>query len=625
MSNIIHLVSQEGEAEDAAQLCAASKVAYDNHDIVKSLELARRAVIAAPGDSTVLQFTSWLFDVTAATADAIDSLIRLSVIEPLTPSQAFQLSLLYCRQTNFELGATHAMAAVRGDPVNPAYARHCGGVLLMVNRPEEAARIFIALIQTQGDDPNIFYQLSFIGSSLKRNDIALAFALKACEADPGHLSYALHYAGLLMADGLPGDALALLERFNDDELGQPAPSLLRGTAYVAMAAYSRALDVFTHALKNAPENVDILMNRGSLLCTMGRYEEAASDFKAALHFRPHYYDAQKACFIALTQAGLYADAVPYGAGLLHDAPDDESVGRTMQFVLSYRFSDTLGDKLASEGFFANKRLIHGGTYLARPTPPGRLANQFRIINALLLREVITRFGKARLGYFWALFEPLAHIGLMVTLINVMSKGPPPIGDSFAVFYFTGIIPYHLVTHTASALMHSVQGNKFVLQIPSVTTLDIFVSRAILEFVTEVSVALILMAGLSLLGFHAMPINILGVFQTFLLLWGVGFGLGVMNACILSYMHSWEKIWGASISILYFSSGTFFIPSMMPVWLRNILVWNPILQGIELLRRSFFLNHNPPWLDVHYLSGLALGFVTLALILERVLRKRLILH
>ena len=35
--------------------------------------------------------------------------------------------------------------------------------------------------------------------------------------------------------------------------------------------------------------------------------------------------------------------------------------------------------------------------------------QLRVIGALILREIRGRFGRAKLGYLWAIFEPLMHI------------------------------------------------------------------------------------------------------------------------------------------------------------------------------------------------------------------------
>jgi capsular polysaccharide transport system permease protein len=75
--------------------------------------------------------------------------------------------------------------------------------------------------------------------------------------------------------------------------------------------------------------------------------------------------------------------------------------------------------------------------------------------------------------------------------------------------------------------------------------------------------------------------------------------------------------------MYFTSGTFYVPNMMPVALRDILVWNPVLQGIELFRSSMFRDHEPEWLDINYLATIAVCFGVGGIIVERFARRKLL--
>ena len=79
------------------------------------------------------------------------------------------------------------------------------------------------------------------------------------------------------------------------------------------------------------------------------------------------------------------------------------------------------------------------------------ARQGRVIHALIIRETRTRFGDSKLGYGWALLEPILHITMLSLVFAVLMRGRPPIGDEFFIFYFTGIIPYHMFVHTSSSM------------------------------------------------------------------------------------------------------------------------------------------------------------------------------
>ena len=73
-------------------------------------------------------------------------------------------------------------------------------------------------------------------------------------------------------------------------------------------------------------------------------------------------------------------------------------------------------------------------------------------------------------------------------------------------------------------------------------------------------------------------------------------------------------------VLYFISGIFYVPAMMPEWARDALAWNPLLHAIDWFRAGFFDNYQPHWLDRSYLVTLAILSLLGGLGLERGLRR-----
>jgi hypothetical protein len=41
----------------------------------------------------------------------------------------------------------------------------------------------------------------------------------------------------------------------------------------------------------------------------------------------------------------------------------------------------------------------------------------------------------------------------------MMEGRPPIGAHFFIFYYTGLIPYHIFVHTSSAMSHAITSKR----------------------------------------------------------------------------------------------------------------------------------------------------------------------
>lgn len=191
-----------------------------------------------------------------------------------------------------------------------------------------------------------------------------------------------------------------------------------------------------------------------------------------------------------------------------------------------------------------------------------------------------------------------------------------------VLHNTGLIPYHLFVHTSSGMTHAIANNGSLLQLPKVTTFDVVLARGLLEFATDIVVAIILLATLRACGAGAAPDDLWSVLIALLTIAALGCGVGFVNAVITAMCPSWDKLWAHATRILYFASGIFYVPGMMPGWLRGVLAWNPLLQAIDWVRAGFYAAYQPYWLDRPYLVEATVVALVAGLGGERALRRRL---
>lgn len=172
------------------------------------------------------------------------------------------------------------------------------------------------------------------------------------------------------------------------------------------------------------------------------------------------------------------------------------------------------------------------------------------------------------------------------------------------------------------MSHAVTGNRPVLQLPPVTTFDVIAARGLLEVATDIVVAVILLAGFGAIGLAAMPDDLWGPATALLVTAALGCGVGYVNAVLTVFFRSWEKAYNQLTRVLYFVSGIFYVPAMMPGWARDALAWNPLLQAIDWFRAGFFAGYEPHWLDRSYLVILAILALLAGFALERGWRRRL---
>jgi len=217
--------------------------------------------------------------------------------------------------------------------------------------------------------------------------------------------------------------------------------------------------------------------------------------------------------------------------------------------------------------------------------------QKSVVFALFIRELKTRFGSYKLSYVWMLVEPMVH---MTVLSYIMSQfgGHPISGIDFPVFLITGLLPFFLFRNISLHVMDGVDANRALFSFKQVKPIDTFIARTLLEsFLTAIILALLLI-GMKLLGFQVAirdPFLYVSLYGVMILM---GLGLGMLFCVIAHYINEAKIVIRIAFLPLYFMSGVIFPISSLPPDYRAVLVWNPVLQGVELMRAAFFDNYHP---------------------------------
>lgn len=248
--------------------------------------------------------------------------------------------------------------------------------------------------------------------------------------------------------------------------------------------------------------------------------------------------------------------------------------------------------------------------------------QNRVIHASILREIHTRFGQSKLGYIWALFEPMAYILTLLAIFSAMDRGAPVPGIDLALFFFAAIIPWLLFSRIANGVSRTIKANRPLLTYPHVKTIDLMFTQVILEFVTLSLVAAIYLLGAMYLGISVVIERPLDVLLALFLAAFLGFGFGMLSSTVRLYWPSYGNFQSVFMRILFFTSGKFFVADTLPGTLKDWLWYNPLLHIVEWVRSAFFISYESRFYDPHYPMIFALVLVFLGLAGERLSRYRL---
>ena len=251
----------------------------------------------------------------------------------------------------------------------------------------------------------------------------------------------------------------------------------------------------------------------------------------------------------------------------------------------------------------------------------RFQTHLRVLHALLIREMITRYGRSGLGYVWALVEPVAVIGLL-TLVFSQIAHAPPYGDSFALFYATGYLAFHWFIDVASVTARSVHVNRPLLAFPSVTALDTLLARFVLQMLTGLAVGIVIIgAVLAITGERITPV-IGPLLLAFAMSMALAFALGVFNCWAFTLSRGWEVVWGILSRPLLLVSCVFYSFEALPQLARDVLWYNPVVHLVGTLRAGIYPTYDPAHVDPAFVLTISLGLMLAGLIGIRSIRSRI---
>lgn len=254
-----------------------------------------------------------------------------------------------------------------------------------------------------------------------------------------------------------------------------------------------------------------------------------------------------------------------------------------------------------------------------PAPPKAGSPRFRwlrVLSALVIREMGQKFGRSYGGYLWALAEPLGGIILLSVAFSLALRAPP-MGTNFMLFYATGVIPFSMFQTMSKGVAGAVRSNKGLLNYPVVTALDAVFSKFVLNFMTILIVATLLIGGIILfMGLHVNfdPAPAATAFICAALL---GLGVGTLNCVLFGLYPTWSNVWAVLTRPLFILSAVFYTFESAPPAFQAVLWWNPLVHVIGLMRSGFYGAYDASYVSLSYVLGLALTlFVVGAYLLRR---------
>ncbi|MBU2653828.1 ABC transporter permease [Acidomonas methanolica] len=215
--------------------------------------------------------------------------------------------------------------------------------------------------------------------------------------------------------------------------------------------------------------------------------------------------------------------------------------------------------------------------------------QFKVIHALIMRELQTRFGRENIGFLWFVGEP-ALFCLGVTVVWTAIRPPYENGLPMTAIVLTGYVPLTMWRHCIARSVAAFMANGSLMYHRQVTTTDIIISRMIIEILGAICAGIVIYFGAYFLGYISAPekydMLIIGlIYQSVFC-----FSSGLLIAPLSEKSDILEKALGIISYLSIPLSGAFVMVDWIPEKYRWILMSSPSVEGVEMIRDGQFGYH-----------------------------------
>lgn len=238
----------------------------------------------------------------------------------------------------------------------------------------------------------------------------------------------------------------------------------------------------------------------------------------------------------------------------------------------------------------------------------------RVLGALLIREMLTRYGRNNIGFLWLFFEP-AMFTLVITGFWAATRSIHGSTIPITAFALTGYSSVLLWRNLVGRCLNAVLTNKALLYHRQVTITDVYFARILLEILAISTSFVAIGVGLYALDWMPAPEDAFQVLEGWVVLCWFGAALALTIGGLSEKTPLVGKLWPPFSFILFALSGVGFLVDALPSAMRNVVLWLPMVNVLEYVRDGWFGSGFVAHYDMEYVLviNLVLTFVGLVLI------------
>jgi ABC-type polysaccharide/polyol phosphate export permease len=231
-----------------------------------------------------------------------------------------------------------------------------------------------------------------------------------------------------------------------------------------------------------------------------------------------------------------------------------------------------------------------------------------VLHQLVSQQLILRYRRTVIGYFWTLINPLLMMTVMAFVFSALFKSDL---KTFALFLFAGMIPWNffssVVTQSGSAFIN----NEGLIK-------KIYIPKAL--FPLSVASALIIDSVFSFIALFLIIVVLGGTISwallilpiSYLLLFFFALGFGMILSVATVFFRDLQHVMAIAMQALFFLTPILYKPDALSNKIRWAVEANPVTPFIALFRAPLIDGTLPSGLDLLQATVISIATMAVAL-------------
>lgn len=241
--------------------------------------------------------------------------------------------------------------------------------------------------------------------------------------------------------------------------------------------------------------------------------------------------------------------------------------------------------------------------------------QGRVVHALLMREIITRYGRHNIGFAWLFAEPMLFSLGVIVLWNLFHDVGSAHHISAIAYSLTGYSTILVWRNTIGRCTLAVEPNASLLYHRNVRVIDFFWARIALELIGTTLSMIVLIGLFVAVNVIPLPADIMSMVIAWALLCWYAAAMGLLIGGLTEFNELTERLWHP---IAYFQlpvSGALVMAAWLPEYVRKLVLLFPVANCVELFRYGYFGNEVKTYYSISYvvLVNLVLSWLGLLVV------------